>query len=231
METHGLIVMGAAGALGAFVRASAEAAGAAQAFFFDKLQTEDGVRKCDLADGGEIVSALEAIPFEACDRWRLLIASGVYDGAGNGPASWERIKASLEVNLVGAVHFATGIAEKLRQAGKPGRIVIVSSAAASVGSCDIGYGVAKAGLNGLVRSLSKQLASCGITSIGVAPGLFDSPMSAAQDEDRRNDAIRATHLRRPMGLDEVGSCTLYALFSAPDALTGTFLNVNGGQAA
>lgn len=122
-----------------------------------------------------------------------------------------------------------GFVERLRFSGKSGRIVVVSSAAAHVGSHDLGYGIAKAGLSGLVRSMSKKYAREGISIIGIEPGIFDSKMSAQQSEARRQEAIRQTHLGRPLIIDEIVATTHYAIFEAPDALTGTFIKPNGGQ--
>lgn len=232
MKQDGLVVVGAAGSLGAaFLRAIGNQS--ALQFLFDKeADPKLGIRPCDLASRIEIELALEAIPLHTCDMWRVLMTAGVYCG-GNAskPSSWSETRESLEINLVGVVQFVAGFVERVRHKSKRARIGVVSSAAALVGSHDLGYGVAKAGLFGLVRSVSKQHARHGITIIGINPGLFDSAMSVRQSRERREAAIGSAHLARAIDVEEVVSCTRYAVFDAPDALTGTFLSPNGGQVA
>lgn len=157
------------------------------------------------------------------------MTAGIYRGDAEELYSWADVERSLSVNLIGVVRFVVGVVERLGRAHKRARIAVVSSAASEVGSHDVGYGVAKAGLAGLVRSISKARARHGITIIGVAPGLFDSDMSKSQSSQRRDAAIMAMHLGRTINLDEIVACVRFAVFDAPDALSGTFLNPNGGQ--
>jgi len=230
MMRQGLIVVGAAGTLGVQLSSPGIPSTEWQKHLFDKdSDVSRNIKSCNLAVCSDIDAAVNSIPFEDCDYWRLLITSGIYDGQSKRAAKWDKINSSLEINLTGVVHWTYGVTEKLRDLRKKGRIVVVSSAASHVGSHDLGYGVAKAGLCGLVRSLSKQHAQHGISTIGVAPSLFLSSMSDHQSDERKQAAINQNHLGRALHLDEVVSCTRFALFEAPDALTGTFINPNGGQ--
>jgi 3-oxoacyl-[acyl-carrier protein] reductase len=82
-----------------------------------------------------------------------------------------------------------------------------------------------------VVSLSKVLASRATTVIGINPGVFESPMSAAVSRVRRAKAVQGTHIQRAGTVEEIGSLVRYAAFEAPDYLTGAILNINGGQYA
>jgi 3-oxoacyl-[acyl-carrier protein] reductase len=227
MKGSGVIVLGALGGLGREIHEIAKQRGEIVCAFDLHSDAERNVVGFDLADEKAGQDALRQIPFDQCSHWIVVAASGVYDGNSNGGLVWAKTRHSLEVNLVGVCAFLLGVVERLN--GCTARLVVVTSAAARVGSGDIGYGVAKAGLEGLVRSISKNCAASGITAIGVAPGLFASPMSASQTQSRKEAAIAATHIRRPLELREITAVTAYAAFEAPDALTGTFLSPSGGQ--
>jgi len=230
MMRQGLIIIGAAGTLGMQLSAPKLPTAKWQKHLFDREPNISlNIKSCNLAICSDIDAAVNSIPFEDCDYWRLLITAGIYDGQSKRSVEWDKINTSIEVNLTSIVHWTHGVTEKLRHLQKEGRLVIVSSAASHVGSHDLGYGVAKAGLCGLVRSLSKQHALHGISTIGIAPSLFFSSMSDHQSDKRKQAAINQNHLGRALHLDEVVSCTRFALFEAPNALTGTFINPNGGQ--
>lgn len=224
----GLVVIGAGGTLGsAFCNAHKRRA---HIYAFDKISNPQArIEECDLGISASIEKALKQLPYQSFEMWRVLVTSGIYDGTTHNTQSWSDIRESLNINLIGVTQFVTGFVECLQRTSKQARIVVVSSASARVGSHDIGYGVAKAGLEGLIRSISKRYAPNGVSAIGVAPSLFESAMSAKQDVDRRNKAINATHLLRSIRLEEVLTCVSFAVFDAPDALTGTFISPNGGQ--
>jgi len=188
---------------------------------------------CDFGDRRQIQRLLDTLPIEKLDQLILISCIGKF-----GEETFQADKAfnpdtlydSLQVNLLGVAHFVAEILSRSNHIHRR-RIVVVGSTAAHVGSRDLGYAIAKAGLNGLVVSLSKALASRATTVIGVNPGVFDSPMSAAVSTARRAKAVRDTHIQRRGTVDEIGNLVRYAAFEAPDYLTGSILNINGGQYA
>mgnify|MGYP006283793897 FL=1 len=233
-KKEGLIVLGAKGSLGSAFTETAARKGKfeeAHVHLLDRIPDQSlSVKSFDLASSASISAALNNIDFSQSDHWRILVATGIYDGTDPNSTDWNQISNTIQVNLVGVSQFVIGAVDKIKQAEKTARIAVVSSAAAGVGSRDLGYGISKAGLTGLVRSISKQSAKNGITAIGIAPGLFKSAMSRDfQSDDRKQDAVSQTHLGRSLDLDEIAKTAFYAVYDAPDALTGTFLNPNGGQ--
>ncbi|RDH43367.1 SDR family NAD(P)-dependent oxidoreductase [Zooshikella ganghwensis] len=148
---------------------------------------------------------------------------------GRSRLSTTDVLAQINVNLMYVTSFCCEVINRCLYSGGKCRIVIVGSSAAWVGSRDIGYGIAKAGLNGLVLSLSKSFATQGITVLGVNPGIFDSLMANNVSPERQQDAIRSTHIKRAGQVDEIASVLNYAALEAPDYMTGAILSVNGGQ--
>ena len=197
-----------------------------------KLVSEQ-YHRCDFGDRRQIQLLLDTLPSEKHEQLILISCIGKF-----GEETFRVHKVfdadilydSVQINLVGVAHFVAEILSRSDHIPKK-RIVVVGSTAARVGSRDLGYAIAKAGLNGLVVSLSKVLASRATTVIGVNPGVFESPMSAGVSKARRAKAIQGTHVQRGGTVDEIGNLVRYAAFEAPEYLTGAILNINGGQYA
>jgi 3-oxoacyl-[acyl-carrier protein] reductase len=189
--------------------------------------------RCDFGDRRQIQKLADTLPIKRLDQLVLISCIGKF-----GQETFQADKAfsadtlydSVQVNLLGVAHLVAEILSRSDHIAKK-RIVLVGSAAAHVGSRDLGYAIAKAGLNGLVVSLSKVLASRATTVIGINPGVFESPMSAAVSKARRNKAVQGTHIQRAGTVEEIGNLVRYAAFEAPEYLTGTIVNINGGQYA
>ncbi|WP_222937652.1 SDR family NAD(P)-dependent oxidoreductase [Spartinivicinus ruber] len=148
---------------------------------------------------------------------------------GQSPLLTKEVLEQININLVFVTSFCCELINRCINYNCKCRIVIVGSSASWVGSRDIGYGIAKAGLNGLVISLSKSFAVQGITVLGVNPGIFDSLMSRNVSVERQQCAIQSTHIKRAGQVEEIAKVVSYAAFEAPDYMTGAILPVNGGQ--
>ena len=82
----------------------------------------------------------------------------------------------LNANLISAFHTLAAFVGALREGRLPGAAVLVSSAAARIGTPNHeAVAAAKAGLEGLVRGAAASYASAGIRVNAVAPGIMDTP--------------------------------------------------------
>lgn len=85
----------------------------------------------------------------------------------------------LRANLISAFHTLGGFVGALRSARRPGAAVLVSSAAAQIGTPNHeAVAAAKAGVEGLVRAAAASHAGAGIRVNAVAPGIMETPASA-----------------------------------------------------
>ena len=184
---------------------------------------------CDLRNPDTIREASKQIQIESYPHVIVINCVGVFGAATLSAFEEDHFLDSIQINLVGISHFISLIANRCLKANKTARFVLIGSAASTVGSLDWGYGLAKAGLNGLVRSISKSGATSGIVAIGLNPGIFDSNMSHLVSQDRRDQAIQETHLKRAGHLFEVASVVKYLALNAPDILTGSIIQMSGGQ--
>ena len=79
----------------------------------------------------------------------------------------------LEANLISAFHTLAGFVGAIAKAGQPGAAVLVSSAAARIGTPNHeAVAAAKAGVEGLVRGAAATYAGAGIRINAVAPGIM-----------------------------------------------------------
>ena len=92
-----------------------------------------------------------------------------------------------------------------------GRIVVVASGAAHVGSRDVAYSSSKAGVIGLTRNLGKTLASKGILVNAVCPGVIRTQMSARMSPKDIEEYIDKIPLNRLGAPQEVSICIAFLL--------------------
>ncbi len=94
---------------------------------------------------------------------------------------------------------------------------------------DTPYGSAKAGLEGLTRSLAIELARDGITANVVVPGFTETEMTGELDERAREKIISGIPLRRAAEADEIAQVVEWV--SDSKYMTGSVVHVDGGLGA
>ena len=112
-----------------------------------------------------------------------------------------------------------------------GRIINIGSMWGKVGaSCEVAYSAAKAGLRGLTMALAKELGPSGITVNCVEPGLIDTEMNRALDEETRAALIDETPVCRIGTPEDVANAVLFLASDKASFITGQILGVDGGFA-
>ena len=113
-----------------------------------------------------------------------------------------------------------------------GRIIMISSVVATTGNAgQSNYCAAKAGLEGLVRSLAREYAGRNITVNAVAPGFIATDMThELLNSDIGTKILAQIPLGRAGSVEEIAAAT--AFLASPEAgyITGSTLAVNGGMA-
>jgi len=149
------------------------------------------------------------------------------------PASgWDRV---LHTNVEGVFHLTTALLPALRSAAAaedPARVI-------NIGSIDglrppvmdnYSYSASKAAVHMLTRHLAKRLAAENITVNAIAPGPFQSKMTAfmLDQPESRSQVEQLVPLRRIGRPDDVVGLTVMLASRAGSYLTGTVIPLDGG---
>lgn len=145
-----------------------------------------------------------------------------------------RLHRMVEVNVYGALLCAREAARHLgrAQGGRGGSIVLVSSAAARLGSPNeyVDYAASKAALDTLARGLSIELGPQGVRVNTVRPGIIETEIHASGgDPDRPARLGRGTPLGRPGRAEEVAEAIVWLLGDGASYTSGAVLDVTGGR--
>jgi NAD(P)-dependent dehydrogenase (short-subunit alcohol dehydrogenase family) len=146
--------------------------------------------------------------------------------------AWDRV---LDTNVRGVFQLTVAALDLLRAAGSsedPARVI-------NIGSVDglnppmmesYAYSASKAAVHQLTRHLAKRLASEQITVNAIAPGPFESKMTAFMLENP--DARAVIEGQVPLGRigtpDDIAGTTIFLASRAGAYLTGTVIPVDGG---
>lgn len=138
-------------------------------------------------------------------------------------AEWEAV---IQTNLTGVYNVCKEAAERLADGG---RIVNMASISGCVGFFgQANYSAAKAGVIGLTKALSKELARRQITVNAVAPGVALTEMGKSIPEEARIEMLKQIPLGRFGEPEEVANAVLFLCSPLADYLTGQTIHVNGG---
>lgn len=141
--------------------------------------------------------------------------------------NWNHI---LAVNLTSAYLCSKAVLVHMRSR-QYGRIVCISSAGAFVGSLvsHVGYGVSKAGMIALVKSMAKEFGCEGITANAIAPGTISTPMADSFGESIRDAFVDSTPLKRQGTAKEIADAVLFVVSPLASYVNGATMHVNGGS--
>ena len=138
---------------------------------------------------------------------------------------------ALEVNLTAPFLLTKAVLPAMKAQGY-GRIVNISSTAGRMVSTLGGahYTASKAGLLGLTRAAAKELGVFGITVNAVCPGMIDTELTHEHASPEVLDRLAKGFPVPRLGTAlEVADLICFAASEAAGYLTGTSLDINGGD--
>ncbi|MEO9601496.1 SDR family NAD(P)-dependent oxidoreductase [Parasphingorhabdus sp.] len=237
------IVTGASAGLGsrfAKILAACGAKVACTARRKDKLDALVGEIR---ADGGEAeafaldvrdaeqLQAIVPTVTEALGQPDILVNNaGIVDAERATKMSLELVDDVFDTNLRSAFILSNEFARPLIEQKMPGRIVNISSIAASRydGNGAALYSTTKAGLVRVTETLAVEWAKFHINVNGIAPGAFATDMMDGMLE--RSGDFSVHFPRKRLGQPEQMDSTLLFLVSpSSDAVTGTVIKIDDGQ--
>ena len=112
---------------------------------------------------------------------------------------------------------------------KYGRIINISSIVGVTGGAgQVNYSASKAGLIGLTKSLSQELATRNITVNCIAPGFIETPMTEKLDVKRKDAIISSIPMNRIGKPKDLSSAIIFLASQESSYITGQTLHINGG---
>jgi NAD(P)-dependent dehydrogenase (short-subunit alcohol dehydrogenase family) len=145
--------------------------------------------------------------------------------------SAEEWRETLEVNLT-APFLLTKAALPAMRAQQYGRIINISSSAGRMVSTLGGahYTSSKAGLLGLTRAAAKELGQYGITVNAICPGMIDTELTHEHATPELLQRLATGYPVPRLGTAmEVADLICFAASEAAGYITGTALDINGGD--
>jgi NAD(P)-dependent dehydrogenase (short-subunit alcohol dehydrogenase family) len=232
------LVTGAAGGLGQSVAASLEEAG-----WTLIVTSRDGERLCRsygdshlqvVADCSSVAGSQHI--FEVAKAHQMLPTALAHCVGNIRLGALHRMTdadftACLNANLISAFHTLAAFVGALRDAKCAGTAVLVSSAAARIGTPNHeAVAAAKAGVEGLVRSAAATYAGYGIRINAVAPGIMDTPASTAilGTTMGREAAARQYPLPGIGSADELAELMVWLLSDSAARVTGQVWSLDAG---
>lgn len=110
---------------------------------------------------------------------------------------------------------------------KQGCIINISSIFGMVGaSCESIYSISKAGIDGMTKSLAKELGPSNIRVNSIAPGIINTEMNNDLTKEDIQDIINQTPLEKIGKPEDIAKCVLWLV--EDEYTTGQIISPNGG---
>lgn len=241
-----LLVTGGGRGIGAAVVRRAARAGIATAFSYqsDEAAARALVREVESAGSRALairqdVGEADAVPglFDAVEGQLgpvslLVNNAGITGRIGTfANASADTLRQVTQINLLGTIFMAQEAIRRWRARDAKGRMVNISSIAATLGAPGeyVHYAATKAGVEALTIGLGKEVAPHGIRINAVAPGTVHTDIHAAAGEpDRPARVVSRIPSGRVGEPDEVAAAVLWLLSDEASYVNATVLRVSGG---
>lgn len=133
----------------------------------------------------------------------------------------------IAVNLTGVFNCLQPAVKQMREQ-KFGRIINISSASwlGNIGQAN--YAAAKAGVVGLTKTASRELAKYNVTCNAICPGFIETDMTKGVPDKVWETMISKIPMGRVGQPEDVGNCIAFLASDEASYITSEVINVGGG---
>jgi 3-oxoacyl-[acyl-carrier protein] reductase len=197
----------------------------------EKLGGADVARavRCDVTSYVDVDALVDAAGAEFGSFDIMVNNAGITRDATLRKMTEDQFDQVISVHLKGTWNGLKKAASIMREQ-KSGAIVNMSSISGKVGMVgQTNYSAAKAGIVGMTKAASKELAHLGVRVNAIQPGLIRSAMTEAMPQRIWDSKVAEVPMGRAGEPDEVAKVALFLASDLSSYMTGTVLEVTGGR--
>lgn len=234
MDQKVVLITGASGGMGKMIAEGLKAQGVKLALHANnnpvQIEESENVKhfRGDLTEEQNCEDLIRFVK-EEFGRIDVLINNA---GISKSSVSWKTSKDdwhdTLAINLDAPFFLSKYVIPHMRE-NEFGRIINISSVVAQTGFVGTAaYAASKAGLIGLTKTISKEVASFGITANALALGYFNIGMIADVPDDIRAEIIGQIPVGKLGDPKTVVETIRWLISDGSEYVTGQTINLNGG---
>jgi len=184
---------------------------------------------CDVADVAAIRALCQSF-VAATGRLDIVIANaGVTDYGAFLTTTPEAFDRLTSVNLRGSFFTAQAAASSMIEKHIEGRIILLSSVTGVQALWNLGtYGITKAGIRMMAKTIALEVAAYGITVNAISPGATLTERTLHDDPDYAQHWAAVTPTRQVGQVEDIVAAAMYLASPQARHVTGQTLVVDGG---
>lgn len=182
----------------------------------------------DLLELSEIESMADSIVSEWGKIDVLINNAGLSDNVPLYDQDEKHFAKIMGINVQGVFNCSKIVAEKMKE-NHSGVILNTSSVVSLYGQkSGVGYPTSKFAVNGMTKSLARELGKDGIRVNAVAPGIIQTDMVAALDQNMINKMVENIPIGRIGQPEDIANTFLFLASDMASYITGAIISVDGG---
>ena len=176
-------------------------------------------------------SSMKSSVDEVIERWGridvLVNNAGITSNISLLDSTDEQFMEMFQINFFGVVSLTREVVKHMKETG--GSIINTSSMVGNYGARNqSAYASSKFAINGLTKSLAKELGMYNIRVNAVAPGVVATDMMSIVTDEMKQGLLRMTPLNKMAEPTDLAGAYLYLASDLSKFTTGTIIQVDGG---
>ena len=184
--------------------------------------------QADVRDFGRAHEIVDPL-FEEWGQIDVLINSaGIVKDGLLGAMTADQWRDVIETNLGGTFNHCHAVTQPMMMARRGSIVNLSSTAAEFAARGQVNYAASKGGINGLTRSLAKELAPRNVRVNAIAPGMVETDMSQVVRGIAGDQIKKMIPMKRIGSPEEIASVAAFLASDEAAYMTGQVLRVDGG---